>query len=100
MLAFTILVLNVSLMAYSTEEEITKTATEFSCELELFLADNSQYSSTIETPDSTENENCIFINTNRLIVSTNSNDPLDNTFGAVDELNSIYELIHETAHQL
>ncbi len=86
-LACTILILTVSLTAYGTEEEIAQTTTEFSNELESFLADNSQYSSTIEIPDSTENENYIFINTNRLIVSTNSNDPLDNTFGAVDELN-------------
>lgn len=86
-LVCTILILTVSLTAYGTEEEIAQTTTEFSNELESFLADNSQYSSTIEIPDSTENENYIFINTNRLIVSTNSNDPLDNTFGAVDELN-------------
>ncbi len=83
MLAFTILVLNVSLMAYSTEEEITKTATEFSGELESFLMDNSQYSSTVESPDGDESENDTIINTNRLIVSTYSNEPIENQFGAV-----------------
>lgn len=83
MLAFTILVLNVSLMAYGTEEEITKTATEFSGELESFLMDNSQYSSTVESPDGDESENDTIINTNRLIVSTYSNEPIENQFGAV-----------------
>ncbi len=83
MLAFIVLVLNVSLMAYGTEEEITKTATEFSDELESFLIDNSQYSSTTETPDSGETEDDTIINTNRLIVSTDSNEPIENTCGAV-----------------
>ena len=83
MLAFIILVLNVSLMAYGTEEEITKTATEFSGELETFLMDNSQYSSTVESPDGDESENDSIINTNRLIVSTYSNEPIENQFGAV-----------------
>lgn len=83
MLAFIILVLNVSLMAYGTEEEITKTATEFSGELESFLMDNSQYSSTVESPDGDEAENDSIINTNRLIVSTYSNEPIENQVDAV-----------------
>ena len=84
MLAFIMLILNVSLTAYGTEEEQPKSATEFSSELELFLADNSQYSSTVETPDSGETENDIIINTNRLIVSTNSNETIENTCGAIN----------------
>lgn len=83
MLAFIILVLNISLMAYGTEEEITKTATEFSNELESFLMDNSQYSSTVESPDGDESESDATINTNRLIVSTYSNEPIENQVGAV-----------------
>lgn len=82
-LVFIMLVLNISLIAYGTEEEL-KSATEFSSELELFLADNSQYSSAVETPDSGETENDIIINTNRLIVSTNSNEPIENTCSAVN----------------
>ena len=84
MLAFIMLILNVSLTAYGTEEEQLKSATEFSSELELFLADNFQYSSTVETPDSGETENDIIINTNRLIVSTNSNETIENTCGAIN----------------
>lgn len=83
LLAFTILILSITLTAYGTEEQF-KSATEFSSELEVFITDNFQYSSEIETPDSGEAENDIIINTNRLIVSTNSNEPIENMCNAVN----------------
>ncbi len=79
-----ILVPSVNLKSYGAEKEIEKNATDFSCELEAFIMDNSQYSSTEESPDSGESESDIIVNTNRLIVSTNSNEPLENTCGAVE----------------
>ena len=84
MLAFIMLILNVSLTAYGTEEEQLKSATEFSSELELFLADNSQYSSSEVSPESGDSTENVDVNTNRLIVSTYSNDTIENTCGALD----------------
>lgn len=77
-----ILLFSFSSIAYCTEKQPLD-ATEFSIELESFLSENSKYSSTLETPDSGEIENGALINTNRLIVSTNSNQALENTCGAV-----------------
>lgn len=84
--SLTILLLTVNLSAYCDYEDSSESTLDFSSELELFLSDNSQYSSIAETPDSIENGDYILLNTNRLIVSTNSNTSLVNTLGAVDEL--------------
>ncbi len=77
-----ILLSSFSSVAYCTEEQPLD-STEFSVELEAFLSENSKYSTTLEIPDSEEIESDALINTNRLIVSTNSNQALENTCGAV-----------------
>ena len=68
------------------ETENILTVHEYSDELQIFLSNNWEYGT---TPDSTGSENestDVIINTNRLIVTTNTNEPLKDDYGAVDKL--------------
>lgn len=80
------LLLSSSLTAYGEQDEQLENELDFSSELEVFLDDNAKYSTTAEIPNNSGTDEYIPVSTNRLIVSTNSNVSLTNTYGAVDEL--------------
>ena len=77
------LILSVSLRVSGVESD-NKSVNEFSSELEVFITDNFKYHTTVESPDGEEAENDAIINTNRLIVSTDSNEAIENTCGSVN----------------
>ena len=59
-------------------------ANDFSNQINLFISDNEEYETYDVSPSSGETE--ISINTNRLIVSDDSNTPISNDYGAVSKL--------------
>ncbi len=59
---------------------------EYSDELQEFLSSNWEYGTTPESTGSENESTEVFINTNRLIVTTNTNEPLEDDYGAVDKL--------------
>lgn len=77
------LILSVSLRVSGVESS-NKSVDEFSSELEVFITDSFKYHTTVESPDGEEAENDAIINTNRLIVSTDSNEAIENTCGSVN----------------
>ena len=72
-------------------------ANDFSNQINLFISDNEEYETYDVSPSSGETE--ISINTNRLIVSDDSNTPISNDYGAVSKLegfNGIYILQYDS----
>lgn len=81
-----------SSLDYAMAEEITEeaenilTVYEYSDELQEFLTGNWEYGTTLESTGSENESTDAIINTNRLIVTTNTNEPLEDDYGAVDKL--------------
>lgn len=81
-----------SSLDYAMAEEIIENAEniltvyEYSAELQEFLASNWEYGTTLESTGSDSGSTEVVINTNRLIVTTNTNEPLPDYYGAVDKL--------------
>jgi len=72
-------------------------ATEFANQMDLFLIQNEKYESCEVLPADDEPE--MIIDTNRIIVSSNTNEPLNNDYGAVSKLegyNGIHILQYES----
>lgn len=81
-----------SSLGYVTAEEVivetenTLNVYEYSDELQKFLSSNWEYGTTPESTGSETESTETIINTNRLIVTTNTNEPLEDDYGAVDKL--------------
>ena len=81
-----------SSLGYVTAEEVivetenTLNVYEYSDELQKFLSSNWEYGTTPESIGSETESTETIINTNRLIVTTNTNEPLEDDYGAVDKL--------------
>ncbi len=81
-LAFANITLLFSVLGFCEESQSVQV--RFSERLKDFLANNSSYT-TIECVDGEDT-----VLTNRLVVSTNSNEPIENDMGAVDKLEGSY----------
>lgn len=81
-LAFVNITLLFSVLGFCEESQSVQV--KFSERLKEFLANNSGYA-TFEYVDGEE-----LVSTNRLVISTNSNEPIENDMGAVDKLEGNY----------
>ena len=83
------LLLNISFnSAYGVESEYSISQEEFYDELTIMMESGDDYDSTIEIESTKDGETVIEskISTNRLIVSTESNNPLSKNYGAVSRI--------------
>ena len=84
-LTFILIFSNLTLPSFSIDTENIN-VTDFSVELESFLAENAQYSTSLPSVDDGSTETPEEICTNRLIVSTDSNKALDDDCCAVSKI--------------
>ena len=74
------------------EDDLEMTASDYALELDAFLSENELHESFESTPND-EGDDEIAISSNRLIVATSSNTPLENDCGAVSKLEG-YDGLH------